>query len=107
MTGLSITRDDRTCRQEPGAFVPIIDRNKCEGKGPCIDACPFSVFEMGSISKQERASLSLVGKVKAFMHGGKQAFAVAADRCAACGLCVRICPEKAITLVRNEERNVT
>ena len=93
-------RDTRTCRQTPGMFVPVIDRNTCEGKGPCIDVCPYSVFEMGVLSQADRAGLSLIGKVKAFVHGGKQAFVVAPDLCAACGLCVSACPEKAITLIR-------
>jgi 4Fe-4S ferredoxin len=35
-----------------------------------------------------------------FVHGGKQAYAVNADACRACGLCVTACPEKAITLAR-------
>jgi 4Fe-4S ferredoxin len=94
----------RSCRQAPGTFVPVINRNKCEGKGPCIEVCPYKVLEMGILSKGDRAGLSLFGKAKAFVHGGNQAFVVAADRCAACGLCVELCPEKAITLIRAPAR---
>jgi len=39
-----------------------------------------------------------VGRLKVFAHGGRQAFAVRADACHACGLCVA-CPERAIQLV--------
>jgi 4Fe-4S ferredoxin len=46
--------------------------------------------------------LSFVGRIKAFAHGGKQAFAVHAQACHACGLCVKACPESAIRLVRVE-----
>jgi 4Fe-4S ferredoxin len=97
---LAPNHDTRTCRQPQGSFGPLINRNKCEGKGPCVDVCPYSVLEMGILSKQDRAGLSLVGKIKAFAHGGKQAFVVAPDLCAACGLCVQACPENAISLVR-------
>jgi 4Fe-4S ferredoxin len=98
-------QDTRTCRQPPGTFAPLINRNKCEGKGPCVDVCPYSVLEMGVLSKQDRAGLSLVGKIKAFAHGGKQAFVVAPDLCAACGLCVQACPENAISLVRSQPKD--
>jgi 4Fe-4S ferredoxin len=89
-----------TCRQSPGTFAPVINRNKCEGKGPCVPICPDDVIELGTLTKADRAGLSLIGKIKAFTHGGKQAFVVAPNLCSACGLCVQACPEKAITLVR-------
>jgi 4Fe-4S ferredoxin len=97
-----------SCRQSPGAFIPVINRNKCEGKGPCVTVCPYDVLEMGMLTHSDRAGLSLIGKFKALAHGGKQAFVVAPDLCAACGMCVQACPEKAITLVRNTgKRDIT
>lgn len=90
-----------TCKQPPGKFVPNIDVNKCEGKGPCIEVCPFDVLEMHIVPKETRQKMSLVGKMKGFVHGWKQAFVAEAERCQACGLCVTACPEKAITLMRN------
>jgi NAD-dependent dihydropyrimidine dehydrogenase PreA subunit len=80
--------------------VPAIDRNRCEGKEDCVRVCPYSVFEIGTLSAEDRRGLSLVGRIKAFAHGGKQAFAVRGEDCHACGLCVTACPEKAIRLVR-------
>ncbi len=29
------------CRQDPGVFTPIIDRNRCEGKADCAPASPL------------------------------------------------------------------
>jgi NAD-dependent dihydropyrimidine dehydrogenase PreA subunit len=86
--------------KEPGVLVPEIDRNKCEGKADCVEVCPYHVFEIGKLDEEQRKKLSLVGKLKAFGHGYKQAFVVRADQCHACGLCVTACPEKAITLAR-------
>jgi NAD-dependent dihydropyrimidine dehydrogenase PreA subunit len=83
-----------------GVLAPVIDRNRCEGKEDCVRICPYEVFELGVLSRDERAGLSLVGKLKAFAHGGRQAFAVRAAACHGCGLCVEACPERAIRLVR-------
>lgn len=83
-----------------GLLAPVIDRNRCEGKADCVRVCPYDVFELGVLSPAERSALSLVGKLKAFAHGGRQAFAVRADACHGCGLCVDACPEKAIRLAR-------
>lgn len=87
------------CKQE-GLLAPVIDRNRCEGKEDCARVCPYQVFSMGVLPPEQRAALSFTGKLKGFFHGYKQAFAVNADRCHACGLCVTACPEKAIKLAR-------
>jgi len=87
------------CDKQAGRMVPVIDRNRCEAKGDCVAICPYHVFEIAALTTTERKGLSLPGRLKLFVHGGKQAFAKQADLCRACGLCVRACPEKAITLV--------
>lgn len=88
------------CKQAAGRFEPVIDRNRCEGKGPCVPVCPYSVLELAVVPTAMRAQLSVVGKLKGFVHGWRQAFVVQADACRACGLCVAACPEHAIKLVR-------
>lgn len=86
------------CKAKPGATVPVIDRNRCEAKAACVDVCPYGVFEVRALSVDDRASLSLPGKLKAWMHGNRQAFVVRAADCHTCGLCVKACPEGAIRL---------
>jgi 4Fe-4S ferredoxin len=88
------------CKQAAGQFVPRIDRNRCEGKEDCVRVCPYDVFEIGTLPRPERAKLSLKGRIKGFAHGYRQAFAVRAELCHSCGLCVTACPERAITLAR-------
>lgn len=83
-----------------GFLVPVVDPNRCEGKGPCVDVCPVDVFEMGVMTPQQRASLNFKGTIKGLAHGWKQVQVVAPQACRACGLCVSACPEKAITLAR-------
>lgn len=87
-----------SCAEEAGNLVPVIDRNRCEAKEDCVRVCPYDVFEIRVLSGEEKAGLSFVGRMKAFFHGNKQAFAVRAEQCHACGLCVQACPEKAIRL---------
>ncbi len=87
------------CSGLPGRFVPMIDRNRCEAKSKCVDVCPYHVFELHALASKDRAGLSLVGRLKAWAHGGRQAYAVRSQDCHACGLCVAACPEQAIKLV--------
>lgn len=89
------------CDQPAGRFIPVIDPNKCEGKGPCIAACPYGVLNMGVLSAAQRQQLTLLGKIKGWVHGWRQAQVVAVDLCQACNACVIACPEQAIRLVPN------
>jgi 4Fe-4S ferredoxin len=88
------------CRHDAGVMTPVIDRNRCEGKEDCVRVCPYAVFEIGRLTADDRRTLSLVGRMKAWAHGGRQAFATRADQCHGCGLWVTACPEHAITLRR-------
>lgn len=81
-----------------GRVVPVIDRNRCEGKEDCVRVCPHAVFVMALLTDADKAQLTLLGRVKAWAHGNRQAHAVNADACHTCGLCVTACPEKAIRL---------
>lgn len=93
---------EKDCKQAPGMFMPVIDRNRCEGKEDCVKVCPYDVFTIGKVQPEQRKglSLSLRGKLKGYAHRWQQAFATNADACHACGLCVAACPEQAITLTR-------
>ncbi len=87
-------------RFEPGFLYPTVDPNRCEGKGPCIDVCPVNVFTMGVLPKQKRSQLTLKGKLKGFAHRWKQSLVANPSACEGCSLCVSVCPEKAIKLVK-------
>ena len=91
------------CPGEPGRVVPVIDRNRCEGKEDCVRVCPYEVFEMGILSADLKAALSWGGRLKAWAHGNRQAFVVNPEACHACQLCVEACPETAIRLTANKE----
>jgi NAD-dependent dihydropyrimidine dehydrogenase PreA subunit len=86
--------------KDAGVLAPVIDRDRCEGKADCVRVCPYHVFEIRVLSRAERGELSLVGRLKAWAHGNRQAFAVRAADCHACGQCVTACPERAIQLAR-------
>jgi 4Fe-4S ferredoxin len=90
---------DTDCKQPPGTVAPQIDRTRCEGKD-CLAVCPYDVFEIRVLDKDERRALPFLARIKATVHGNRQAFAVRAEACHACGLCVKACPETAIRLVR-------
>lgn len=87
------------CAPAGGRVVPVVDRNRCEAKSDCVRVCPFDVFEVRALTAEERRPIGLVGRLKLLVHGGRQAFAVRAEDCHACGRCVTACPERAIRLV--------
>jgi NAD-dependent dihydropyrimidine dehydrogenase PreA subunit len=88
------------CDEAPGRLRPFVDRNRCEAKEACVEVCPYDVFAIRTLTADERRAQSWLGWLKTLAHGGKQAFAVRAEDCHACGLCVEACPEKAIRLAR-------
>jgi NAD-dependent dihydropyrimidine dehydrogenase PreA subunit len=90
------------CKFPPGVMVPDIDPSRCEAKGPCVPACPFDVLAIRTLSPEERTSLSPIQRFRSFVHGNKRAFVTNADACRGCGLCVAVCPEKAIKLERRD-----
>jgi NAD-dependent dihydropyrimidine dehydrogenase PreA subunit len=94
-------RPGENCRAEPAAFVPVVNRNKCEAKGDCVEVCPYGVFEVRKIEEPDWQALSLVGKLKVWGHGRKTVYTPQAGACQACGLCVVACPEHALTLQPN------
>jgi NAD-dependent dihydropyrimidine dehydrogenase PreA subunit len=81
--------------------VPVINRSRCEGKADCVRVCPYQVFEIRTLTAGQKSSLPFFARFKALAHGNRQAFAVGAERCHACGQCVAACPEEAITLTRS------
>jgi 4Fe-4S ferredoxin len=90
----------KDCKHEAGVFRPVVNRNRCEAKEDCVRVCPYNVFVILTLSIADRDALRPLSRVKAWMHGNRQAYAVNADACHACGLCVAACPEHAITLER-------
>ena len=93
-------RPGERCRAAPGQWIPVIDRGKCEGKADCVDVCPYSVFELGTLTEDEYHSLSYLARAKARAHERKTSRTPRFAECRACGLCVVACPEEAIGLLR-------
>jgi NAD-dependent dihydropyrimidine dehydrogenase PreA subunit len=92
------------CKGEPGRVAPVVDRNRCEAKEDCVRVCPYDVFEIRSLTREDRAALSLLGKLKAWAHGNRQAYVVRGADCHACQLCIEACPEQALRLAAYAER---
>ena len=90
------------CKAAPGVFEPVVDPTRCEGKAACAAVCPYDVFVVRRFERSELPALGLMGALKWWVHGGMQADTVRADQCHACGLCVKACPEDAITLRRKQ-----
>lgn len=77
-------------------MLPLINRNRCEAKAACVEMCLNPVFEIRALSDTDKAGLSLSGKLKAWFHGGQQAYLANAEACNECRVCVFAGPEGAI-----------
>ena len=77
----------------------MIDRERCEAKADCVRVCPYDVFEIRRLEPEDRAALSLFGRLRALAHRHRQAYVVRPADCRVCQMCVAACPEKAIELV--------
>jgi NAD-dependent dihydropyrimidine dehydrogenase PreA subunit len=89
----------RSCKPNPINRVAVVDPNRCEAKGECVSVCPYDVFELRTLTRDERSELSVLGRLRYATHGRKSATTPGVADCHACGLCVKTCPENAIKLV--------
>lgn len=78
--------------------LPVIDRNRCEAKAECVRVCPYHVFDLRRLAPEDKQGMSLLGRLKARVHGDRQAFVARPEACHACAKCVAACPEGAIRL---------
>ena len=79
--------------------LPLIDHGRCEAKRDCVAACPNDVFEVRRMDQADFERLGMLGKLRTTAHRRMTAYAVRADQCNECGLCVQACPEAAISLI--------
>lgn len=82
---------------------PSVDHRRCEGKAACAIACPYDVFEVGPMQEADYKALPILARIKVWAHGKRTAYTPRADACNGCGLCVKACPERAITLRARED----
>ena len=92
-------RPGEHCNAPRGSWVPVVDHGRCEGKKDCVVVCPNNVFEVRRIDFRDFARLRPLQRLKVGAHRGQTAYTPNVDQCAACGLCVVACPERAIKLV--------
>jgi len=62
------------CNQTAGVIKPMVDFNRCEGKGECVRVCPENVFAMARIENADYRKLGLASRFKLRVHGMQVAY---------------------------------
>ena len=65
------------------AFVNQVDADLCQGCLSCLEGCQFNALQMGDL-----------------------VMTVSTTRCVGCGVCIPLCPEEALTLVRRPPEEI-
>ena len=91
---------EKDCKYDAGIMIPVINKSKCEAKDKCTAVCPYNVFELRSLTPEDKIGLNFFIKLKIKAHSNKQAFVVRGQDCHACSDCIKACPEHAIKLVK-------
>ena len=75
------------------AYLPVVDREQCNGCGHCVNICPVEAISLVSANDPH--------------HPKKKLARVNADLCLGCGVCVKGCPKACLKLVEREIRVIT
>jgi NAD-dependent dihydropyrimidine dehydrogenase PreA subunit len=75
------------------AYLPVIDEQKCNGCGKCVNACPVEAMTMVSTNDPH--------------HPNQKKAKLNSDICLGCGVCARNCPQNGIQLMARAERMIT
>jgi len=76
-------------------LIAVVDRSRCEARGPCTSACPTHAITVKRVPDVDLAGISRLSRLKLWLHGGEQAF-IDATACLGCAECVQVCPENAL-----------
>lgn len=77
---------------------PVINWNKCDGCGRCVENCPAHVLGLRELSQKDYNELSWFGKLKSKRKGSKRADIVNDGECIGCRTCQEHCHERALKL---------
>jgi NAD-dependent dihydropyrimidine dehydrogenase PreA subunit len=77
---------------------PIINWNKCDGCGRCVEICPANVLALKELRAVDYNKLSLFGKIKMRAKGKLRSHVINEAACLGCKKCQTNCHERALKI---------
>ena len=74
-------------------FLPLVDQDRCNGCGKCVNVCPVEAMTLVSANYHDKPKMK-----KASLNE---------DICLGCGLCVKACDKNSIILIARNKRVIT
>lgn len=81
-----IIREKRWDLMTPNRFLAVVDEEKCNGCGRCVDRCPFEAVTMAAVETTKSAGAPR-----------RKKSSIDPERCKGCGLCIITCEPNALT----------
>ncbi len=76
----------------------VVNQDKCSACGDCQDVCPQNILKIRNVTSDEKQNMSFFQRMDCLYHKNRKLEVIDQVKCIGCGLCLKACKHKAISL---------